>query len=378
MRRLISLILSAALLASLCGCASMFDKEYLSKSEYTAPKSSVPVLSEDGAIEVKNYFGLRIAVSQLIAAHADSVTLDFREYDGSINDDIAAACKDVSTNTALGAYCVDFISYDLDRIVAYYEAKIYVNYTKTAEEVEAILTASTYGGVLSLMREAMGELRESMVIKIGSGSAGEDDVLAYVDRVCREDPLCCIYKPKAQVTEYSGTGMQRIFDITIDYGGERDALLKKRQELSESVNFLAAQVTAETKPYRAFQAASLVVGACTSESGVGDTAYDALVLGIADSEGMAQAYAAVCAASGVNCRTVSGRLDKSPHFWNIIELDGAYYHVDISVIMAEGYAASFLLSDASMWGRYWWDTELYPTCEGTLTYTGLMPSATNA
>lgn len=370
MKRVIAILLAAALLAPLSGCASVFDKEYLSVSQ-SAGASEDPAVSDDGAIEVRNFFGLRIAVTQLVSGHQESGTLNFRRYEGDINDDIAAACKDVSTNTALGAYCVDYISYDLDRIVAYYEAKIYIFYKRTAEETAAIVTLSTSDGLYAYVRAQMEDLQTDMVVLMNTAGLDKSDLLDCVDRVCREDPLCCINKPDAAVEEYDGGGAQKIFELKLDYGGTREALLAKRQELSDAVAELAGQVTSETAPYRALQAAGLVVSACASDETAGDTAYAALVQGSADSEGMAMAYAAVCAAADLPCQVVEGRLDKSEHYWNIVCLDGAYYHADLSRIMAEGYAASFLLGDSYMWGRYWWDTELYPACEGTLAVSAL-------
>ena len=127
-KRRLAIVLAAALLASLLGgCASVFDKEYLSVSDFVGVTDAPDELTtENGVTSVKDLFALKLAITQLVSAHEDSGVLDLRRYNGEIADDVAAACKEVSTNTALGSYCVEYITYDLDRIVAYYEATVYI------------------------------------------------------------------------------------------------------------------------------------------------------------------------------------------------------------------------------------------------------------
>lgn len=371
MKRLMMLLVAAMLLVSLCGCASVFEKEYFSAADYQDTDTESGV-SGDGASEIKNYFGLKVAISGLVSAHAESGTLDFRRYNGSINDDIAAACKEVSTSTALGSYCVDYISYDLDRIVSYYEARIYVSYKRTAQETESMLRCSTTTDLYAKLKTAMSELKSPVVIMVNAASANERDAAAFVEQICREEPLQCPYRPVATVNVYSGSGVQKIYEFEIDYGGERAKLLPMRQQVTAQAEELAGAVTTELGEYIALQCASALITRCESDPEGGATAYAALVDGRADSEGMAMAYAAVCRTAGVSCRVVEGRLDKEEHFWNIIGINGAYYHVDLSRAMSLGLGNTFLLSDSLMWGSYWWDTELYPACEGTLTYRSLV------
>ena len=86
---------------------------------------------------------------------------------------------------------------------------------------------------------------------------------------------------------------------------------------------------------------------------------------------MALAYKALCDTLGIGCVVVEGRLDRAEHYWNIITVDGASYHVDTSRAAEQGFASTFLRSDAEMWGGYWWDIEEYPECAGPLSYAAL-------
>ena len=59
--------------------------------------------------------------------------------------------------------------------------------------------------------------------------------------------------------------------------------------------------------------------------------------------------------------------------WNIIGIDGKYYHMDLSR-MDENYYLAYLLSDDDMWSSYDWDAEKYPICDGPLNAKGIFES----
>lgn len=375
-KKLISLILAAVIVASVSGCASVFEKEYFSATEYEDTDTGTESPA-DGVTEVGSYFRLKLEISRLISAHRESGMLEFRDYNGDIYDDIASACKDVGSNTALGAYCVDYISYDVNRIVAYYEAEIYISYKRTAEEMSQIITIPTSDGLGECVTEALDKLQDHLVVMVNASMVDGDEASGFVDAACREDPLLCANKPVVKVSVYTGGGLQKLFEFNIDYGDDSETLLAERKALTGAVDEIAADITAESDAYRAFQAAAALINTCASDANGGDTAYDAIVNGAADSEGMAMAYRAVCAAAGITCLVVEGRLDSEQHYWNMIEADGNWYHVDVSRALSDGFAQTFLLSDSLMWGRYWWDTEQYHACNGDLTYSSVVSAQQN-
>ena len=71
--------------------------------------------------------------------------------------------------------------------------------------------------------------------------------------------------------------------------------------------------------------------ACEQRISPVSTAYDALVNGSADSYGLAMAYKAVCDALNIPCQVVSGRFQGTDRCWNIVQVGGNYYHLDLSM-----------------------------------------------
>ena len=107
------------------------------------------------------------------------------------------------------------------------------------------------------------------------------------------------------------------------------------------------------------KAAVMTAESCSLDGELGSTAYDALVLRSADSQGLAMAYRAVCDALGVDCLVVNGQLDGGMHVWNIITIQGERYNLDLV-----GFSGTLWFQpDRDIWGRYWWNVDRYPACD---------------
>ena len=60
---------------------------------------------------------------------------------------------------------------------------------------------------------------------------------------------------------------------------------------------------------------------------------------------------------------VDGTLDGAAHSWNLVRIDGAWYHVDVSQNGSAGAAGAFLRTDAEMTAAHCaWDTTAWPAC----------------
>lgn len=61
-----------------------------------------------------------------------------------------------------------------------------------------------------------------------------------------------------------------------------------------------------------------------------NTAYGALTNGTALCGGYASAFMLIMQELGIKCEFITGEADGGPHAWNMIELDGEYYHIDLT------------------------------------------------
>jgi len=172
-KRCIAGILLAALLVSLCGCTSVFDKEYLSVRPYEEPSN---LLTDADTTQIRNYAGLMRALNTMAAQYERSFVLAFGDYDGIIADDLAAACEELRTGTAIGAYCIESVSYETEQVIAYCEASITITYNRPESEVRSIYSAQTQKSILDCVVDALDRQKTQFAIQISTSTLETDDV----------------------------------------------------------------------------------------------------------------------------------------------------------------------------------------------------------
>lgn len=372
-KRLVCLLLCLCFTMQLCGCSA-------SNNEYLVIENYVPTVqehsSEDGKIVVKNYAGLRNALLELAYSGQTQGSIVFDSaYDGDTTEDMASACWAVRTQDALCAYCVENIAYELNKIVTINEASIYISYSDVTVSPEEIRHMSFSSGAEAVLKRSMAETGKRVVLLVEHSAYSAEDMANVITGIYRENPTIVPIEPMASVNMYSGSGSQRLYEISINYGLTAEELEERSAQLMAIDAFAHLDTESMSDMQLAYAAYDYLVDNCFV-SGVSseNTAYSALVQKSANSEGMAFAYVELCRQLGVDCRIVYGQLDWHEHCWNIIKLDGSYYHVDVSAAGANGIEASFLKNDEGFWGLYRWDVASYPKCAGELEYSDLILS----
>lgn len=101
------------------------------------------------------------------------------------------------------------------------------------------------------------------------------------------------------------------------------------------------------------------------------SAYGCLVRGSAVCEGYTQAMKLLCDLAGIECIVVAGEMKDGvgSHGWNIVKIDGAWCHVDLTSddpVSNDGTDiltySHFNLNDSEMAKSFVWDRNAYPVC----------------
>ena len=101
------------------------------------------------------------------------------------------------------------------------------------------------------------------------------------------------------------------------------------------------------------------------------TAAGVLVYKKAVCQGYAEAFQYFMEALGIPCKTVTGTGNGSPHGWNMVNVGGRWYHIDVTWDdplpdkkdrLMYGY---FLVSDSVMAKDHAWNRSKYPGCTAT-------------
>ena len=353
MRRFLALTLAAWMLL-LSGCARLFEKEYVSEKEYEDPEIS----GDSETLEIHDYAGLLRLLNAMVANFETQQSLIFTNYDGIIADDLSKACWELRSNTALGSFCVQDIEYTTEQVVAYCEAEITVSYKRSEEEVKGLTSVQTRSAIAQCAADALEDQKSKFAVLMNTSALTETDVKELVLQTCLDHPVLAVEIPTVDVTMFAGETSQRIFEITLHNTLSAEETAQRREAVSKAVEELVSSIDSDA-PDRALQAAVLTADHCSMNGELGSTAYDALVLGSADSQGLAMAYRAVCDALEVDCLVINGQLDGGVHVWNIVSLEGNRYHLDLI-----GYSGTLWLQpDRDIWGRYWWNVDRYPACD---------------
>ena len=356
MKRTLTAVLFVILCLAFAGCGTLLDGTYES---VTASEDEMPI-KEGSTLIVSSYQSLRNAILELVDTYGTEETLTFTGYTGDIAEDLPRVCAELKAENPLCAYAVDYISYDLNRIVSYYEAQIYINYSRTPEELAALHSIVSVANAPDALRAAIKAGEENLCFSAVGNALTTEAVQSVADAGYYDAPLQFISRPRVSLSVYPNTGISRIYAVHFDYGAAPEQRAEQLSALRQAVAAIIAQLDGSDMD-RAAQAAALLSERCTRTRDTlleNLTAYAALVGGRANAEGVAMAYKALCDEAGIPCLVISGRMDKRSHAWNMIELDGNYYHVDVSRLTEEG--SVLLHTDSDMRSEYWWDIDLYP------------------
>ncbi len=376
MRRIALVLLLALLLSLLSGCGRIFQADYYHETDYELPEQQEKPEPRD-KVTVADRAALKRELLDMVYAGQSERRISFDPgYVGDSREDLEDACGTMHREDALWAYCVQNARFEISHIVTRDEADVHIDYAASALPVDAVLQLNYAAGLEKILREAMHSDSRRLVILIGNSTYSADAMAELVRKVYRADPGCAVVEPSADVYMYSGAGRQRLYDVELDYRLDDEELLSRREALDavDSNSLLGEDRGAGMRALALAQA--LIEGCELSSLKSFNTAWDALVGGKADSEGLALAYVLLCRQQSLSCRIVYGQQNGRDHCWNIIELDGQHYHVDLSACRKQGIEHGFLLNDESMWAAYRWDTSSYELCAGTLNYwtlTGLEP-----
>lgn len=369
-KKIFALITVFALVLSLSACTHIFRKEHLYVTKYT----DAPGSFDNETISVSNYAKLKSSVKQMIADHRAEAKFIFSGYDSDLQSDLSQLGWDIKSEDALAAFCVDYISYNLNPIVTYYEAPIHITYKRTAEEVSSIVPVAGLTGFRKEISAALSGCKTELVVQWVSRNLAEDDVVKAIMDVYYSDSSACVVSPDPKVTVYNSATLHNIVEIEMCYGYTDAELQTMKAKLAQKINKLASSLPNDKTEDFVRETYNAVTRVCEYDpdgrirasdpkltAALGSTAYGALTEGCADSLGMALAFCALCKAAGVKCSVVHGSYNQSEHWWNIVAAGDSYLHIDVTGYHSIGLDASCLRNDAQMQASgYQWETANYP------------------
>jgi len=208
--------LAAGLLAVclLTGCSSLLEREYS-----TAEPHSSKFWESEAAdtLRAANYQDIVNDLLILIGQHKESAILRLYEFGDelSVADTLERAALEIQQETPLGAYAVSFITYAHQAQRGYYEATIQIGYRRTAEQIQAVVSATSPEAVASLLESALDNGRTELAVRMSYwGDDGTEKVEAAVVQVREERNLT--ETPMWQVHYYPESGRVGLVEFLLE------------------------------------------------------------------------------------------------------------------------------------------------------------------
>lgn len=316
MKRLLPLLLCCILLFT--GCASMLERSYTGQTVH----NRAPTTEGDSSIlRAEDYRDLVSAVYYVVSQGLTTGTIRLYNYTRDVDSDLAAACLEVVQEDPLGAYAVDYIKYDYSHIVSYYEATVEVIYRRTQEQVGSIVSATGSSAIRAELREALAAFQPEAVLRISYFTEGTD-IGQLLREAYYDTPATAMGRPRAEINVYPDHGNQRIVEVLLTYPIDKEQAQERSEELQEQVQKLVSRHGLHPGEETTIPAlAAMMRSRVVYDPEGGSTAYDALVGGAADSEGIALAVNLLCQSLELDAEVVEGTLEDAPRFWNRLRLE---------------------------------------------------------
>ncbi len=349
----VACILCFAMLLS--GCSTWFNGEYVNVTPYL--DEGEKQLEEAGV--VRSFEELRDALTGLVEAGREEYIL----YVSDLTDDACIqymenAISYVKSSTAIGAYAVNKIEFDVGTNAGKRAIAVKIQYLRNRAEILRIKQARSMSDVLELIRLALENSEMRLVLRVREYQ--EKDLGQYVQNYVSDNPQSCMEEPQLSVACYPETGKDRVIEIAFRYQSSREALRSMKTLVTDI--FKSAQYYVNTdaevlEKYDQLYTFLMERYDYTYETSI-TPAYSLLRHGVGDSRAFARVYMAMCRQVGLQCQVVSGTKYAEPWCWNVLKIEDTYYHVDLLQCSRQG--AFVLQTDENMAG-YVWDYSAFET-----------------
>ena len=364
--RIISIVLALVLLLS--GCIRLREHEYVVVEPHD---EGYEVAVDTGKLSVDSYLSLKNALLNLIEDGVQEGVILAKGYSGNLAEDLGEAVYEVSQGDPLGAFAVEYMTYDYSKIVSYYEIRVHIIFRRTEEEIDSIVYLSDEDSIPGLMNQTLKDLSDVLCFRVSDYH--EMDYAKMIEEIAGEYPGLLMALPEVTAKTYPETGSQRIVELTFDYPYKTDSMLSFRDQLSGKVHLISelygsdlSELTSARRFYdRLIRDGVLIL---EPQESIDNTAYSAVMLSEATSYGYAQAFRMLLQERELPCRVVTGTRNGLTHSWCLVELEGKEYYIDPALGVEEPDADWFLLGTTELLALG------YESDDTSLPYVELLPT----
>lgn len=353
MKKMIGLILAMSILLS--GCSVWMNGSYSSVVPHTEPDAQVNTT----AASVANYYQTKTSLISMIMNSAETAVFTILyESETDAERDMQAAIQDVCETNPYAVYAVEGIRYEMGSSNGQSAFRVQITYLQNKVDLKTIRTVKNMEDVTALIAEQLNDCSAGVVFYCESW--GEKDYEQIVADYALANPHKVIEQPEITVNIYPENAMRQIIELKFNYQTSRASL--RTMQSYVAVVFSSAESYVDDDAVgidRCLQIYNFLMNRYpVYEIQTSITpAYSLLRHGVGDERAFSIVYAAMCQWLGVDCEVVTGTCGGELWTWNVVRVDGAYYHIDLLDNREKGEFYAY--TGEEMFG-YVWDYSQYP------------------
>ena len=353
LKRLIPWILALCLFLS--GCGTWLDVSYHS----VTPHKENPSQSDIGNMSVNDYADLQVVLERMVLNYTESGIITVGQYDqNQLDSDMNRVIHYMRETNPFGAYAVEKIDYELGTTAGLPAIAINITYLHTRADIQKIKTVSNTDALKEAVGSALDDCAAEVVLYVNDYAIV--DYVQWIDDYASQHPDTVMEVPVVTVNSYPANGVDRIVELKFTYQTSRDALRTMQGKVAPVFEAAALYIGGDGEPAQKYaQLYSFLMERFDYKIQTSITpAYSLINHGVGNSEAFATVYAAMCRRSSLQCHTISGTRNGEAWFWNLICVDGSYYHVDL---LDSSQRGEFQMNHSNQMSNYVWDYSAYPT-----------------
>lgn len=332
-RNILIYALAAVLFFYCCGCLPL-ERSYEKRTAYTSSSDEYEILSAVNASELFEI--LRAAVDRYVQT-ADVFLMD---YKGDAVSDIQSCIDRICNTYPLGRFAVEKIGHSIEFPGDVYTIHFTFTYKVSDSDILNILTLSSEDDISRLISVGLQSYINRFVFKTAYDLTDKSRLCKIVDNIIFEHPYFSVALKEYTVEGYANPEFDSVYCIQFNYAYAKNNLVELSGEikaLSDSFAEMYSNVSPYEKLYRIFDyltenAAPFAEDAETPfDPSLLSGPYGPLLKGLGDNKGYALAFKILADSVGLDCVIISGRLSGTVHLWNLVNIEGAWYHSDAFV-----------------------------------------------
>lgn len=349
-----AVVLCLILCLLLSGCDGMFDSSYV----YQTPHQEESSKTEQDSVYAADYGELCEALVDFSESGTKAGIIFIPQYDQNIVEaDMSRAVAETLEKNPIAAYAVETIQWELGTNSGLSAIAVDIAFIHDKAELKKIQSVKDLEGAKTAIGKALDNCEAGVVLYVEKYQSA--DFVQIVEDYADAKPNTVMETPQTAVNVYPETGKSRVVEVKFTYQNSRDALRTMQGQVSPVFRSAVLYVSGDAEDSRKFsQLFSFLMERFDYKLETSITpSYSLLLHGVGDAKAFAVVYAAMCRGAGLNCLVVTGTRAGEPWYWNLVEDNGVYYHVDL--LQSSGDGAFTEKTDDGMEG-YVWDYSAYP------------------